>query len=381
MTTHPPFASDRPGISPESVIDPPPSPPAAPRPGVDRSADRYEDPIDGLVHAAVADRPLDEVVQLIEALERSPRYARATVDALRAVGTDRSVEDVTRLVTLLTRPPRNADSADEAIRAAAGGRTVEDVTRLMALLHQPSVEPHCGEAAVRAAATTRPVEDLARLIGRMTEQQAAEESTADDRANRPADGSQADGSEGTGRSEDTRGTTGAMTAGANGVDPGSVPGAPVRPRAAGAGLLPERSRQVAALALVACGVAQFPSGRDGAPVAAYGLAIGTAVLCLLLGVALLRTGRAARLSFVLLVLGVVMSAAPAAGRLLEARLGSAGLSRALGLTLAPPWLAGAAAALAALSALTALLVLVTARGAASGSDEVRSPAGSRRNEG
>ncbi len=59
------------------------------------------------MRAAVADRPLEEVVALITMLEQSPQYAQATVDALRAVGVNRSVEDVTRLVGLLTRPPRH----------------------------------------------------------------------------------------------------------------------------------------------------------------------------------------------------------------------------------------------------------------------------------
>lgn len=78
------------------------------------------------MRAAVADRPLEEVVDLITMLEGSPQYAQATIDALRAVGVNRSVEDVTRLVGLLTRPPRNSDSADEAIRqrrSAARWRT------------------------------------------------------------------------------------------------------------------------------------------------------------------------------------------------------------------------------------------------------------------
>ncbi|MDV9174312.1 hypothetical protein R6V09_29915, partial [Streptomyces sp. W16] len=130
----------------------------------------YVDPMHSLVHAAVADRPLEEVLQLITLLEQSPKYAQATVDALRAIGVDRSVEDVTRLVTLLTQPPRHPDSADETIRAAAESRPVEDVTRLMALLHRAPLEPHCGEEAVRAAAG-RPVEELVQLIGRLAEEQ------------------------------------------------------------------------------------------------------------------------------------------------------------------------------------------------------------------
>ncbi|MGV9511549.1 hypothetical protein ACWDQZ_38780, partial [Streptomyces tendae] len=135
----------------------------------DGAAHAYGDPVGDLVRAAVADRPLDEVVDLITTLERSPQYAQATIDALRAVGVNRSVEDVTRLVALLTRPPRQSHSADEAIRAAAECRSVEDVTRLMALLHRTPLEPHCGQEAVRAAATGRPVDELVELIGRLAE--------------------------------------------------------------------------------------------------------------------------------------------------------------------------------------------------------------------
>ncbi|MFF7640654.1 hypothetical protein [Streptomyces canus] len=88
----------------------------------------YGDPVGDLVRAAVADRPLEDVVHLITLLEHSHEYAQATVAALRAVGVDRSVEDVTRLVSLLTRPPRDTDSADEAIRAAAESRPVPSRT-------------------------------------------------------------------------------------------------------------------------------------------------------------------------------------------------------------------------------------------------------------
>lgn len=88
-----------------------------------------------LVHAAVADRPLEEV--------------------------------------RLASSPRSPDSADEAIRSAAESRPVEDVTRVMPLLHQPSVASHCAEEAVRTVAARRPVEELVRLIGQLSERHAA----------------------------------------------------------------------------------------------------------------------------------------------------------------------------------------------------------------
>ncbi|WAU83460.1 hypothetical protein O1Q96_29470 [Streptomyces sp. Qhu-G9] len=318
----------------------------------DHADPAYVDPVDGLVHAAVADRPLDEVVQLIELLEQSPAYARATVDALRAVGTDRSVEDVTRLVALLTRPPRNADSADEAIRAAAEGRPVEDVTRLMALLHRPPLEPHCGEAAVRAAATSRPVEELVELIGRMAQQQDVREerqraeSSTRERAE-PAPGAQRAASSKNGPPSGDR-----LLAAAGPVAIGGAPRTR-RGRTARNGDSPAWPRWVAMLALLVCGAAHFPPQRDGASLTSYGFALGAAGLCVLVGLALFRGSR-----LPVLVLGVVVPAALAVAQLLEGRVQSHGLSRALDLTLAPPWLAGLAAVLAALAALTALIALL-----------------------
>ncbi|MEV0227477.1 hypothetical protein [Streptomyces sp. NPDC050704] len=328
----------------------------APENGVER---RYADPVDGLVHAAVADRPLDEVIQLIQLLEQSPEYAKATVDALRAVGTDRSVEDVTRLVALLTRPPRNADSADEAIRAAAEGRPVEDVTRLMGLLHRPPMEAHCGEAAVRAAATSRPVEELVQLIGRMAQEQGARaerrqaEAAARDMAAPAADESHPDLSQAV----------------------PSVVRRPVRERrdwAAKGATPPAWPRWIAALALIACGLAHFPSHRGGASVNAYGLAVGVSGLCVLLGLALFRKG-----TLPVLAVGVVVPAGLAAAQLLEGRVHSPGLSLVLDLTAAPPWGAGLAAVIATLAALTALLGLLSA-GRAGRRPEVRSLIGSNR---
>ncbi|MFD8264546.1 hypothetical protein ACFV2K_03380, partial [Streptomyces althioticus] len=161
-----PGAPRRLGDTPEPVGPPGAAPGATGR--------GYADPVTDLVHAAVSDRPLEEVVDLITALERSPEHTRAVVDALRAAGVDRSVEDVTRLVALLTRPPRDAASADETIRAAAAHRSVEDVTLLVALLHNEPLAPHCREEALRAAATGRSVDELVELIDRLAAQRPPE---------------------------------------------------------------------------------------------------------------------------------------------------------------------------------------------------------------
>ncbi|MEV6483526.1 hypothetical protein [Streptomyces sp. NPDC051576] len=330
---------DRPDISRDSAADP-----LVPAEGA------YIDPMHSLVHAAVADRPLDEVLQLITLLEQSPKYAQATVDALRAVGVNRSVEDVTRLVTLLTRPPRDPDCADETIRAAAENRPVEDVTRLMALLHRAPLEPHCGEEAVRAAAA-RPVEELVQLIGRLAEEQSAParalgvapvQSTAPDAPppepprHAPADPYGPEGTDDrTARQRRPR------------RRPSTTPrrGAP-----------PVWPRLIAAVALVLCGLSYFPLHRDGASADAYGFALGVSILCVLLAPALILHG-----SLAVLGLSMVVPAALAAIQLFNGRFHSTRLSEALRITAAPPWFAGLMAVLAALAALTALLALLASR--------------------
>ncbi|MCT9079821.1 hypothetical protein [Streptomyces fulvoviolaceus] len=287
------------------------------------SESSYGDPVDDLVRAAVADRPLEDIVHLVTLLEQSPEYAQATAAALRAVGVDRSVEDVTRLVALLTSPPRDADSADEAIRAAAACRPVEDVTRLVDLLHKAPLEPHCGQEAVRAAATGRPVEDLVELIGRLAAEprvtvdappqlsieKEVPESPAPDHLVRTV----------------------------------RVPGRTGRP--------PAWPSRLAAMALLVCALLAFPLHRDGASLRAYGFALGVSALCVVLAL-LVRV----RPVVPVLALAVVVPAALAAGQLLEGRFRSARLSRVLDLAFAPPWLAGTAAVCASLAALTALVV-------------------------
>ncbi|KUN30194.1 hypothetical protein AQJ23_05625 [Streptomyces antibioticus] len=288
----------------------------------DGSVPAYGDPVDGLVRAAVADRPLDEVAQLITLLEQSPRYARATADALRAVGVNRSVDDVTRLVVLLTRPPRDASGADEAIRAAAESRPVEEVTRLMALLRQAPLEPHCGQEAVRAAATGRPVEDLVQLIGRL----------ADERGGPHPQ-----------QPEETAVIPAAPREGT------PVPGtARVRFRGATPPAWPGR---LAALALFVCAAAFFPAHQDGDSLRRYGFVLGLSGLCLLLGLLVMLRPTAPPLT-----LAVLVPAALAATQLYAARFDSGRLPSALDLTLAPAWAAGLAAVCAALAALTALVV-------------------------
>ncbi|MEU4142560.1 hypothetical protein [Streptomyces parvulus] len=342
----------------------------------------YGDPVGDLVRAAVADRPLDEVVDLITTLERSPQYAQATVDALRAVGVNRSVEDVTRLVGLLTRPPRHPDSADEAIRAAAECRSVEDVTRLMALLHRTPLEPHCGQEAVRAAATGRPVEELVELIGRLAENGHERPERPDARQLRAAqdtheedDGRDARGRGPAGRPARRSGVF--AVADRRGRDRGKAPRPARRERDreragggredAGRDRRQERTARrgargpawpawVAVAVLAGCGVAFFPLHRADASAPVYGVALGLSALCLVL--ALLLTVRPA---VPLLAAAVVVPAGLAAAKLYGSATPFSPVSRVADLTLAPLWVAVAVAVAASLVALTALCVRVASR--------------------
>lgn len=353
----------------------------------------YGDPVGDLVRAAVADRPLEEVVDLITMLEGSPQYAQATIDALRAVGVNRSVEDVTRLVGLLTRPPRHSDSADEAIRAAAECRSVEDVTRLMELLHRTPLEPHCGQEAVRAAATGRPVEELVQLIGRLAEDGRVRPDRPDARHLRAAlDGTGDDGEPGP--DDRPAGLAGAFTAadrrgrerrrtprlGRRGRDRDQErasrgreqdPESHDRDRASrdrgrASGDRDRAARRSARGAawpawltvavLAGCGVAYFPLHQGDASARAYGVALGLSALCLVL--ALLLTVRPA---VPLLAVAVVGPAVLAAAKLYGSVTPSARVSPAVDLTLAPTWIAVVVAVLASLVALLALCVRVASQ--------------------
>ena len=319
----------------------------------------YPDPVTDLVHAAVSDRPLEEVVDLITALERSPEHTRAVVDALRAAGVDRSVEDVTRLVALLTRPPRDAASADETIRAAAAHRSVEDVTLLVALLHNEPLSPHCREEALRAAATGRSVDELVELIDRLA-------------AHRPPEHLlRAAVAEAAGHAEETAGQQEARQQFRPEPEraPASRGGAlrigrrrqlrPVRRPRPAARTRPSRpvpraaiwTSWLAAVALAVCAVTHFPLQRDGVSLDVHALAVGLSVLCTVLALILV-----VRPAVVVLAAGVVAATVLAVAHAYGGSFTEATLPRAVDLALAPDWLATSAAIAAALLALTALVV-------------------------
>ncbi|MFE9987500.1 hypothetical protein ACFYRK_11565 [Streptomyces sp. NPDC005381] len=333
-------APDRSGISLDTHDTPPPP--------------QHPDPFEGLVHAAVADRPLEEVIQLITLLEQSPDHARAAVDALRAVAVDRPVDDVGRLVAELASPPRDPDSADEVIRSAAESRPVEDVSRLMALLHSPSVEAHCAQEAVRAVAAHRPVEELVQLIGRLSDERTRRDAPAagDPEHDRPA--ATATASAPSSAAE----TAGPTARPANGQDRDAPRERAERaPRTRGerdpvrTAAPPDWPRRVAAVALVVCGAMYLPLRQDGASLPVRGFGVAVFALCLVLAAGLLLRG-----AVPLLVAAVLVPSALAALELLDGRLHSTSLSQALDIAAAPPWAAGAASAATALVALAALLV-------------------------
>ncbi|CAL9604987.1 hypothetical protein SUDANB58_05516 [Streptomyces sp. enrichment culture] len=372
---------EEPPVRPEPAERPSAESPSAERELFDRygSGRAYGDPVAELVRAAVADRPLDEVVALIRLLEQSPEHAEATADTLRAVGVNRSVEDVTRLVALLTRPPRRPDCADEVIRAAVACRPMEDVSRLMKLLSRTSLEPHCGREAVRVAVTGRPMEDLVELIGRLTvERRARTERPDEDLPPLYAEDVPPDAAhDGPGTGERPAGPTAAS----------AVPGRTVRerrriprygrirqgsaPRSSG-GEGPSRPDRLAAVVLVVCGTAFFPLYSGGVSAHAYGLALGLSALCM--AVALLLTLRPAA---PVLAAAVVVPAGLAAVKLYAHSFPSGRPARAMDLTLASTWVAAPVAVCAFLAALAALCLQVTARIRA-GSGPARPPARSRR---
>ncbi|MET9685493.1 hypothetical protein [Streptomyces coeruleorubidus] len=317
------------------------------RPGTGPAAGApYGDAVSDLVHAAVADRPLEEVVDLITSLEESPDHTQAKVDALRTAGVSRPVEDVSRLIAMLTKPPRDADCADEAIRAAAAHRPVEEVTRLVTLLHKEPQMPHVREEALRAAATGRSVGELVELIDRLGLERL-------DRNGRPPAG--------TSRPDDETGEA-------------QKPGRPGRRRAAHPASAREVHRTLddppedrvratdrlarsvswsgwlAALALALCAVAHFPLQRGGASLRLHAFALGLSVLCTVLALLL-----ALRPVAVVLAGAVVVPTVLAAAQAYGGSFGSASLPRAVDLALAPPWLAATAAVCAALLALVALV--------------------------
>ncbi|MFE7903203.1 hypothetical protein ACFU3E_38145 [Streptomyces sp. NPDC057424] len=345
-----PGDADQPGARP-FVIRSLDDNPVELRPGTGpASGAPYGDAVSDLVHAAVADRPLEEVVDLIVSLEESPDHTQARVDALRTAGVSRSVEDVSRLIALLTKPPRDAECADEAIRAAAAHRPVEEVTRLVTLLHKEPQEPHVREEALRAAATGRSVGELVELIDRLGLERL-------DHGARPQGTSQAEGETGEPGTPGRQGKRGTAHPGPARETHRTLDGSPADDER----VSDRYARYVswsgwfAALALAVCAVVHFPLQRGDASLRLHAVALGLSVLCTVLALLLALRPVALVLAGAVLV-PTVLAGAQAYG----SSFPSASLSRAVDLALAPPWLAAAVAGCAALLALVALVFRVLA---------------------
>ncbi|MEU3853919.1 hypothetical protein [Streptomyces sp. NPDC029554] len=320
------------------------------RPGTGTGGAPYGDAVSDLVHAAVADRPLEEVVDLITSLEESADHTQARVDALRTAGVARPVEDVSRLIALLTKPPREADCADEAIRAAAAHRPVEEVTRLVTLLHKEPQEPHVREEALRAAATGRSVGELVELIDRLGLERL-------DRNGRPANAAPRPDTGGDGPGKPARPGKRRPARAGSGEAHRTLDASPGEENRATDRLARSVSWSgwLAALALAVCAAAHFPLERGEASLRLHAFALGLSVLCTVLALLLALRPVAVVLAGAVLV-PTVLAGAQAYG----SSFPSASLSRAVDLALAPPWLAAATAVCAALLALVALVFRVLA---------------------
>ncbi|MFF5573663.1 hypothetical protein [Streptomyces luteogriseus] len=311
----------------------------------------YGDAVSDLVHAAVADRPLEEVVDLIVSLEESPDHTQARVDALRTAGVRRSVEDVSRMIALLTKPPRDADCADEAIRAAAAHRPVEEVTRLVTLLHKEPQESHVREEALRAAATGRSVGELVELIDRLGLERLDRNGRRTNGTSRP-EGETAK-PEQPGRPGKRRpARPGSVRQNHRTLDDAPADREPATDRYARS---VSWSGWLAALALAVCAVVHFPLQRGESSLRLHAFALGLSVLCTVLALLLALRPVALVLAGAVLV-PTVLAGAQAYG----SSFPSASLSRAVDLALAPPWLAAAVAGCAALLSLVALVFRVLA---------------------
>ncbi|MET9129132.1 hypothetical protein [Streptomyces antibioticus] len=230
------------------------------------AATPYPDPVDGLLHAAAAHRPLEDVARLITMLEQSEECTDAAAGVLRAAGTTRSLEDVSRLVTVLSRAPHPAD--------------------------------HTGHM-IRAAAEHRPVEEVAELVGRLTRERETEterEREKEEAGRRP------------------------MGPPPTAADIGaSRPGRSDEPARA--------TRWTAASALAVCGISHIPVHPDGVPLTALVIAWALSVLCLLAAVPLSRGP--APLPTAAAVAGALVPLALLAAQLLSGRVAAlAGLPEA-----------------------------------------------------
>ncbi|MFJ8200738.1 hypothetical protein [Streptomyces sp. NPDC096152] len=368
----------------------------------------YADAAVHVLRAAAVDRPVEDVARLVAELTRPPRSADSADDAIRAAVAGRGVEDVTRLMALLHRAPLRPHCGREAVRAAATGRPVEELVDLIGRLTRDRHEytwraeapgtPDPGSAAAPETSAPYAPETPSPLVPGSPDPHVpvmpdpgtlrtwtsyagipAMPQTPPPVPERP---------ELEVRMMPVTGATRTCTPSYVAIpampeSPPSVPGrpdpgVPVMPGSGAVRVPADDARSVggvgsaedgppggragrlvfwpswlAAAALVVCGAAYFPLHREGAPFLVYGVTLAASGLCGCLAVLLaLRAGVAA------LVAGAVVPAVLAGAGYFEGRFASAELSRALAITVAPPWSAGLTAVCACLASLAALSLLL-----------------------
>ncbi|TWV55714.1 insulinase family protein, partial [Streptomyces misionensis] len=118
--------------------------------------------------------------------------------------------------------------------------------------------------------------------------------------------------------------------------------------------------QAAAALVFLCGAAHAPRYWAGLSHGLLGATLVASALCMLLGLAL--PARAAQARLAAAASALVVTTVLGAGQVLGGRFGLPDPARLWAATLAPPWLAGAAAAAAALAALGVVLAVLLGTG-------------------
>ncbi|PWI44856.1 hypothetical protein CK485_06545 [Streptomyces sp. ICBB 8177] len=140
---------------------------------------------DALLNAAVVERPLDDVLDLVTELRKSHADAAWGEEALRTAVVNRPVPEAAELAALASRPPADPRSSDEAVRMAASARPVQEVIEFVECLSRPPHDAETMHTAIEAAATGRPVHEVAELVRRLAHLRAPQTRTDGD-ASSPA---------------------------------------------------------------------------------------------------------------------------------------------------------------------------------------------------
>ncbi|MEU6172003.1 hypothetical protein ABZ832_08740 [Streptantibioticus parmotrematis] len=159
-------------------------PPA--RGGTDESGPGEGSACDALLNAAVVERPLEEVLDLVTELRRSHTDAAWGEEALRTAVVNRPVPEAAELAALASRPPADPRSSDDAVRTAASARPVPEVIEFVECLSRPPHDAETMHTAIEAAATRRPVHEVAELVRRLAHLRAPQTQADGDDSSRAA---------------------------------------------------------------------------------------------------------------------------------------------------------------------------------------------------